>query len=299
MRNVLTLIADPQGRAIDGNHVAWAMASLEDAGASVGAPLWLAESTACDIPFDDIMPDAGEAAVRQFFRDLAVDIVAQPAESRRKRLLVADMDSTMIRNECIDELADYVGKRAEVSAITDRAMRGELDFVAALKERAAMLAGMPESVFAEIYAGRIRPMPGARTLIATMRAAGAYTALVSGGFTEFTGRVRDALGFDCDQANRLIVRDGRLTGRVLEPVLDQSAKLAALVRLAAERDIPPSATMAVGDGANDVAMIQAAGMGVAFHAKPLVAAAAKARIDHGDLTALLYLQGYRRAEFVE
>jgi phosphoserine phosphatase len=296
VQSVLTLIADPAGQPLARRQVAWAVACLEEAGAAAGAPDWLAPGIACDIGFAGIARDVADAAVRQFLCDQPLDIVAQPAAGRRKRLLVADMDSTIINVECIDELADYVGKRAEVAAITKRAMRGELDFVAALKARAAMLRGLDESVFAAIFAERVRANPGARALVATMRRHGAYTALVSGGFTEFTGRVREALGFDYDQANRLEVVDSSLTGQVLEPVLDSNAKLAALTRLAAERALPPDATLAVGDGANDVPMIQAAGIGVAYRAKPLVAAAAAARIDHGDLTALLYLQGYRRDE---
>ncbi|HMJ28665.1 MAG TPA: phosphoserine phosphatase SerB, partial [Xanthobacteraceae bacterium] len=218
---------------------------------------------------------------------------------RRKKLLLADMDSTMIEQECIDELADYAGLKAHVARITERAMRGEIEFEPALRERVALLKGLPVSVVDEVLQKRITPTPGGRELVATMRAHGAYTCLISGGFTLFTGAVARMLGFQEHRANELIVQDGKLTGEVKEPILGRAAKLATLIELRESFDLDDIDTLAVGDGANDLDMIQVAGLGVACHAKPAVAAAAAARIDHGDLTALLYAQGYRRDEFVE
>ena len=299
MKYVITLIGNPARRDVGDDVAGDATNALSAAGGSAGAVDWLADGIACDLPFDGIEPDAADAAVRRALEDRPVDIVAQPAEGRRKELLIADMDSTIITVECIDELADFAGKRAEISAITERAMRGELDFEEALRERAAMLNGLPETAMAAAFEQRVALTPGARTLVMTMRAAGAYTALVSGGFDYFTARVRQLAGFDMDRANSLDVADGRLTGRVAEPILGRTAKLETLKRLMAERGLPATAVLAVGDGANDLDMIRAAGAGVAYHAKPIVAEAAGARVDHGDLTALLYLQGYRAADFVE
>ncbi|MEQ8177732.1 MAG: phosphoserine phosphatase SerB [Amphiplicatus sp.] len=251
--------------------------------------IWLVDAAS------DCAPLAGR--LRETLGPAPIDIVAQPLEGRRKRLLIADMDSTIIEQECIDELAEFAGKRAEISAITERAMRGELDFEAALKERVAMLKGLPESVLEETFRKRITLAPGARTLVQTMKKFGGYAALVSGGFTFFTSRVAAAAGFDFNDANTLIVKNGALTGEVGEPIRGRAAKEAALVRLAAERAIPLEETLAVGDGANDLSMLARAGLGVAYRAKPAVAAAADARIDHGDLTALLYMQGIPEAEF--
>jgi phosphoserine phosphatase len=207
------------------------------------------------------------------------------------------MDSTMIRQECIDELADLAGVGPQVAAITARAMAGELDFEDALRERVALLAGLPEDAVAEVLETRITETPGGATLVATMRARGGYAALVSGGFTAFTGPVATRLGFDVHRANTLLVENGRLTGRVAEPILGRAAKLEALHDLCARLGIGAEAAMAVGDGANDLAMIRAAGAGVALHAKPAVQAKARLRVNHGDLTALLYLQGYAQADF--
>jgi len=223
----------------------------------------------------------------------------QPVGVRRKKLFLADMDSTMIGQECIDELADLVGMKAHVAAITERAMRGEIEFEPALRERVALLKDLPARVVDEVLEKRITLTPGGRALVATMRAHGAYTCLVSGGFTLFTSAVAARIGFQENRANELIVRDGKFTGEVKEPILGRAAKLATLVDLMESFDLDDIDSVVVGDGANDLAMIQAAGLGVAYHAKPAVAAAAAARIDHGDLTALLYAQGYRREEFVE
>jgi phosphoserine phosphatase len=220
-----------------------------------------------------------------------------PAEGRRKRLLIADMDSTIIGVECIDELADFAGLKAEVAAITDAAMRGELDFEAALIARVALLRGLPAGVLAECYAERVRLNPGARTLVATMAALGAETALVSGGFSYFSERVAQAAGFARHQANALLVADGVLTGEVGRPILGRRAKLAALLAIAGELGVRPEAALAVGDGANDGDMVRAAGLGVAYFAKPALAAVADARIEHSDLTALLALQGIPETEW--
>jgi phosphoserine phosphatase len=297
--NVLTLIAAPTSAGAVEPAVDAAIDALGRLGARLAGCTWLAPATACDIFFEDLDPDQADAAARAALgQDFgAIDLVAQPAEGRRKRLLVADMESTIIANEMLDELAELLGLRALVAEITRRAMNDEIDFAAALRERVALLRGMPESALDEAGA-RIRIMPGARELVATMRANGAYAVLVSGGFGVYTGRIRAELGFDLDVANELIVEGGALAGTVREPILGRDAKLASLKRVAAERALPLAAALAVGDGANDVAMIEAAGLGIAFHAKPAVAARVRNRIDHGDLTALLYAQGYRAEEIV-
>lgn len=230
---------------------------------------------------------------------LAVDYCVQPTAGRRKRLLIADMDSTIIGCECLDELADFAGVKAAVSEITERAMRGELEFEGALRERVAMLAGLDLSALKDCYEQRVRLNPGARTLVTTMAAHGARCLLVSGGFTYFTTRVAEAAGFHEDRANRLIEAAGALTGQVADPILGREAKLAALRQESGRLELDLSATVAIGDGANDLAMIEAAGLGIAYRAKPLVAARADARIDHADLTALLYFQGYEAEAFRE
>ncbi len=242
---------------------------------------------------------AAEALIRDTLGTAPIDVVVQLDGSSRKRLLIADMDSTMIGQECIDELAAEVGLKPHVAAITEKAMRGEIAFEPALRERVALLAGLADTVAAKVIADRITLTPGGRTLIATMRANGAYTALVSGGFTLFTRPIAKLIGFDETSANELHIAGGRLTGTVAEPILGQTAKREHLVRLARERSIPLGETLAVGDGANDLAMIREAGLGVAYRAKPAVAAEAAARIDHSDLTALLFMQGYSAEDFVE
>ena len=289
MKNVLVLISDPTRPALNDALVASATDTLRAGGATVGAPDWLAPGIACDLPFDG--PTAPV--------DLAgADAVALPSGGRRKRLLVADMESTMIHNEMLDELADFLGLREKIAGITARAMNGEIDFAGALTERVGLLRGLSVAKLDEA-ATRIRYMPGGATLIATMKKHGAHCALVSGGFTYFTAMVRRTLGFDFDAAN-VLVHDGKtLSGTVEPPILGKEAKLAALQRLAGERGLTAAGAITVGDGANDLPMLQAAGLGVAFHAKPTVAAQVAARIGHGDLTALLYLQGYRRRDFEE
>jgi phosphoserine phosphatase len=297
--NVLTLIAAPEAAAQVETAVGAAVDALRRLGAGVAPRHWLAPGVACDIPFDELDPDQADAAARVALAPLGggIDLVAQRQAGRRKRLLVADMESTIIVNEMLDELAEPLGIRERIAEITRRAMNDELDFAAALRERVALLRDLPESALAEAGA-RIRITSGARELVATMRAQGAYTVLVSGGFRLYTGRVRDALGFDLDIANELVIEGGRLAGRVREPILGRDAKLEGLKRLAAERGLPLAATLAVGDGANDIEMVEAAGLGVAFHAKPALARRARHRIDHADLTALLYAQGYRDEEIV-
>jgi phosphoserine phosphatase len=237
------------------------------------------------------------AAVRAALDGAAVDAIAQPVHGRRKRLLIADMDSTIVTAETLDELADFAGLKERIAAITARAMNGELDFKAALRERVAMLKGLPVAALEQTWQ-RVRLTPGAKELVATMRANGAMTALVSGGFTFFTGRVAELVGFDLHRSNVLLDDGTALTGAVAEPILDRHAKVATLRELTARDGLPLSATLAVGDGANDLDMLAATGLGVAFHAKPIVAAASQARVDHADLRALLFAQGYRVSEFV-
>jgi phosphoserine phosphatase len=295
MAFVVTLIAAP-GQTLRAELVAATSTALAEAGAEVGASEWLDPGSACDLPFAGLAPERAEALVRERTGGAALDIAVQPAEGRRKALLVADLESTIIGQEMLDELAEAVGLRAQVAGITARAMAGELDFAAALIARVGLLKDLPAGALDE--AGRRMTLnPGARTLIQTLRAAGVTTALVTGGFTCFAEPIAAACGFDTVVANHLLVEDGRLTGRVAEPLVDRDAKRATLERLAAERGLTVDAACAVGDGANDAAMLAAAGLGVAYHGKPAARIAARVSIDHGDLTALLYLQGYRREEF--
>jgi phosphoserine phosphatase len=295
MSLVATLICNPASPALDSTILDGLRAILPDAGPAT----WLFDEVAADIPFaSDDDPQAIAERLRSARGDLPIDVVVQPAATRRKRLFLADMDSTMIGQECIDELADFAGLKAHVAAITERAMRGETAFEPALRERVALLKGLDLGVIDQVLDTRITLTPGGRELVNTMRAHGAYTCLVSGGFTSFTTVVAQRIGFQENRANELLTADGKLTGVVREPILGREAKLATLLELREARDIDAIDTLAVGDGANDLAMIEKAGMGVAFHAKPAVAAAAQARIDFGDLSALLYMQGYKRSEFV-
>ncbi|MCU6453504.1 phosphoserine phosphatase SerB [Sphingomonas sp. A2-49] len=268
---------------------------LAAAGCAPGVATWLEAGEAVDIAFD-----RDPAAARDVLEGAlaGTDVVVQPTATRRKALIVADMDSTMITVECIDELADYAGIKDEVAAVTEAAMRGELDFEAALDARVALLAGLDEDVIARCLAERVTIMPGARALVRTMRANGAEAVLVSGGFTRFAEPVAAEIGFDRAIANVLLIADGRLTGTVAKPIVGSATKEETLLAAIAGRGIAPESSLAVGDGANDLAMIRRAGLGVAYHAKPIVAAAAGARIDHGDLTTLLYAQGYRRGDWV-
>jgi phosphoserine phosphatase len=294
MAFVATLVANPSNPVLTA-------ALAEKAAEAVNASglYWLADGIACDIALrDDSDPNEASGKIRAVIGDAPIDLAVQDAETRRKKLLIADMDSTMIGQECIDELAAEVGLKDKVATITARAMNGEIAFEPALRERVALLKGLPVSVVDEVIEKRITLTPGGRELIATMRAKGYYTALVSGGFTVFTSRIATTLGFDENRANLLLDADGKLTGEVAEPILGKQAKVDALIDIAARLGITPAEAMAVGDGANDLGMLHLSGAGVALHAKPAVAAEAKIRIDHGDLTALLYLQGYRKSDFV-
>jgi phosphoserine phosphatase len=291
---VATLIANPLNAPLSEATVDRAAQALN----GIERRRWLDEGVAADLVFTGDLK-ARRAALEGALAQEPIDIIVQPLAHRRKRLLVADMDSTLIGQECIDELADVVGVGVRVAAITERAMRGEVAFAPALRERVALLAGLPETVIGEVLKERITLNPGARTLVQTMRANGAYVAIVSGGFRQFTGAIRERLGADEDRANTFIIEGGKLTGKVIEPILGQDAKLAALKEIAAAMGLTLGGTLAVGDGANDLPMLQAAGLGVAYRAKPKVAAAADARIEHTDLAALLYAQGFARTDFVE
>jgi phosphoserine phosphatase len=295
--HVATLISSPREAAV----TAGALQTARDVLGGAGEPVWLREGVAADLPYRPVLgsQDGTARRLQDALAGRPLDVVVQPAAHRRKRLFLADMDSTMIEQECIDELADYVGLKAEVSAITERAMRGEIAFEPALRERVALLKGLSVRVVEEIIERRVTLMPGGRTLVRTLRAHGVYTCLVSGGFTAFTGPIAARIGFDEHRSNRLVIESEALAGRVEEPILGREAKLATLVELRDRLGLKPEETLAVGDGANDLAMLGEAGLGVAYRAKPAVAAAAHARIEHGDLTALLYLQGYRTDQFVQ
>lgn len=293
MAHMLTLIAPPGGLATA--HVAAVRAALAALGADALSPIALAPGEAVDLPFSHIAPEQAVAVARQALGEAAVDAIATPAEGRRKMLLLADMDSTIVTTETLDELAAFAGLKDRIAAITKRAMNGELDFKAALRERVGMLKGLGVAALEATWEAT-ELMPGAEALVRTMAAHGAHCVLVSGGFTFFTGRVATKVGFHAHYSNTLELDGQALAGTVAEPILDRDAKLATLKRLAGERGLPLAATLAVGDGANDLAMVKAAGLGVAFRAKPLVAAAARARVDHCGLRALLFAQGYTAGE---
>ena len=288
---IASLIANPTRANLDEAT----LRALRDAWGG-GDARWLAPGVAAEFALGAMPENRWQAW--EGLQSLGIDMAVQPAQGRRKRLLVADMDSTMIAQECIDELADLAGVGAHVAGITARAMNGELDFEDALTERVALLRGLSERVIADVLETRITYTPGGRALVATMRANGGYAALVSGGFTAFTSAVAAACGFDEHRANTLVVESGTLTGDVARPILGRQAKMDALAEICAGLGIGHDQAMAVGDGANDLGMLGMAGAGVALHAKPSVAAQCDLRINHGDLTALLYLQGYSRAEFV-
>ncbi|NEX46147.1 phosphoserine phosphatase SerB [Pseudotabrizicola algicola] len=288
---IATLLTNPETPVLDRATVE----SLRNAWGG-GDAHWLDPGVAAEFPLESLPANLWE--VWAGLQPLRVDLAVQPAANRRKRLLIADMDSTMIQQECIDELADEAGVGAYVAGITARAMNGELDFESALRERVGLLKDLPEATIARVIRDRITLMPGGRALLATMRANGAHAALVSGGFTAFTASIAQTLGFDEHRANTLLVADGKLTGQVAEPILGKQAKLDALLAITARLGLTPEDAIAVGDGANDLAMLNRAGAGVALHAKPAVAAQCSLRVNHGDLTALLYLQGYTREEFV-
>lgn len=293
---VITLIA-PRSTTLEDRDIATVLKLASDAGFELGESHWLDDGVALDVPLH-----GGDAArlVGQLKGLERIDAIFQPNDAnRRKKLLISDMDSTIIEQECIDELADEMGIKPHVAEITERAMRGELDFKMALRERVELLKGLEVEALQRVYENRIRFMPGAKELVATMRKHGAFTMLVSGGFTYFTSKVRDAVGFHSDSANILDVADGKLSGLVVEPILDKEAKLLALREAAFKKDVRLTQTLAIGDGANDLPMLQAAGLGIAYHAKPAVREAAAACITHGDLRAALYAQGYTVAEIVD
>lgn len=292
---VATLVSHPADRALTPS-----LATMASRSVGASAVVWLDEGLACDLA----LPEGADtvrasAALRAALASEPVDVIVQHAAGRRKKILIADMDSTMIDQECIDELADEIGLKDRVAAITARSMNGEIAFEPALRERVALLRDLDAAVVERIVAARLTLASGGRALVATMRANGAWTALVSGGFDVFTSRIAEKLGFDENRANHLVEVEGRLTGEVMEPILGRAAKAQALVEIAARLGLTPDDAIAVGDGANDLDMLRLAGAGVALHAKPAVAAQAKMRIDHGDLTALLHLQGYSRKEFAE
>ncbi|MFZ5671904.1 MAG: phosphoserine phosphatase SerB [Pseudomonadota bacterium] len=291
MDSVVILIAAPGSRAID-EAVKKALAELTSA-----QPGWLCENEALQASVGAATFPGLAAELQRLVKDLPIDIALVPAQNRRKRLLIADMDSTMIGQECIDELGALADVGERIKEITARAMRGELDFEAALKARLQLMKGLPEEAIAKVLEERITFTPGGRTLIATMKAHGAYAALVSGGFVQFTSYVAQKLCFDEDRANELLIAEGRLTGGVREPILGQDAKVRALDEITARLGITVADAVAVGDGANDIPMLRKAGLGVALHAKPKVQEQVSVRINHGDLTALLYLQGYGVNEF--
>jgi phosphoserine phosphatase len=286
-----TLLTDPISPVLDRS----AIESLRNAWGGDDAH-WLNPGIAAEFRLESMPENRWEAW--EALQSLGIDLIIQPTENRRKKLLLADMDSTMIQQECIDELAAEAGVGDHVAGITARAMNGELDFNDALRERVALLKGLPESVIERVYADRITLMPGGKSLLATMKAHGARTALVSGGFTEFTTRVAQTLHFDENRANVLHIENGKLTGTVAEPILGREAKIQALQEISAQMGISPADVIAVGDGANDLGMLGLAGSGVALHAKPSVAAQCDIRVNHGDLTALLYIQGYGVADII-
>jgi len=293
---VVTLITSPERANITHRHVDQARTILSKAGCYSKAPFWLAEKISCDIEFDDTDTSRSHKFLQEEMKESEIDIVVQSRENRRKRLLLADMDSTIVVGETLDELAFFAGLKDQVATITERAMRGEIDFKNALRERVAMLRGLPTDALKKTLENT-KLTKGASTLVKTMRANGAYTVLVSGGFSFFTGTIAKITGFNEDRSNKMIIEHGALTGEIAEPILDRDAKLETLKTISKEKEIPLIDTMAIGDGANDLPMIMNAGIGVAFHAKPIVEEKAPAAIRYGDLTALLYIQGYRLNEF--
>ena len=288
---IATLLTNPETPKLD----RVAVESLRNAWAG-GDAVWLDPGVAAEFALEAMPANLWE--VWDGFQAMGIDLAVQPAVGRKKRMLIADMDSTMIQQECIDELADEAGVGPYVAGITARAMNGELEFDAALRARVGLLRGLEEAVIARVIRDRITLMPGGPALVATMRGNGGYAALVSGGFTAFTGAIAGVLGFDENRANTLLVESGRLTGAVAEPILGRAAKVQALEEISVRLGISPAEAVAVGDGANDLGMLGLAGMGVALHAKPSVQAECQVRVNHGDLSALLYLQGYRRNEFL-
>jgi phosphoserine phosphatase len=288
MTYILTLVADRTATTLSPAVIERVRNAVHG-----GDPVVLSPGEAADIP---CATTPEPATIEAALEHAAIDAITTKARGRRKGLLVADMDSTIVTSETLDELAAYAGLQAEIAAITRRSMNGEIDFASALRERVAMLKGLKLDALEQTWA-KTQLTPGARELVATMRAHNATTALVSGGFTFFTGRVAELIGFDVHRANTLVHENDALTGEVGTPILDRFSKLEILEELATARGLKLAATLAVGDGANDLDMLGAAGLGVAFHAKPIVAAKARARVEHGNLRALLFAQGYKASQF--
>ena len=295
MQNVLTLVVNSEVADLDTSRVSAATDALASAGADVGVIDWLADKISCDIPFSGIEHTKAIKLVKNLLA--GIDVFAQPVAGRKKTLLLADMDATIVTCETLDELADFAGKKNQIAEITARAMNGEIAFGDALRQRVGMLEGLDVDSLAKTLS-RMELMSGARTLVQTMRQNGAYTALVSGGFKYFTSHIREQVGFHEDVSNEFEIKDGKLTGRIGDTLIDKDGKLATLYRLAQQLSISVADSVTVGDGANDLPMLQAAGLGMAFHAKPLVAASARHQIEYSDLTSVLYAQGYRQTEFV-
>ncbi len=292
---VLSLIGNARSAPLEPVHIERVCQRL----ATTGKVDWLAEKEACDLFFDSPLSAVDiTGQTRDALSGTAFDMVCTSTEGRRKKLLVSDMDSTVINQECIDELGDAIGLGSQIREITAAVVRGDMSFSDALRERMALMKGMERSLLESVYEERISLKSGTRTLVQTMRRHGAFCILVSGGFTFFTRRIAERIGFHDHQGNELAFEDGKLTGAVLEPILGRSAKLKTLTRLCDEKGLEPSDVLAVGDGANDIEMIKAAGLGVAFHGSDSLRKQANACIDHGDLTALLYIQGFRKSEFV-
>lgn len=296
MQSVLTLIA-PEAAPLSERIVGEVRAALNTLGAETAQPVWLCESIAADIAFEMIADDQAEAVARDVIGDTPLDVIAQAAATRRKSLLLADMDSTIVTTETLDDLAAHVGIKDEIAQITARAMNGELDFKEALRERVGRLKGLSTDALASAY-DEVELSTGAETLVRTMANNGAHCVLISGGFRYFTSRIRERCGFHEDLSNDFVIENEKLTGEVTEPILDKDVKLETLIKRATEQGLALAETMSVGDGANDLPMLKAAGLGVAYRGKPSVRAEAPARLDHADLTGLLYAQGYRAEEFV-
>lgn len=297
---VLTLIAPSGPGKISDSTVARVRAALDNLGAETAPADWLSPDKACDIPFSGLAPQQGEAAARTAIDEKGsgkIDIIAQGALGRKKKLLIADMDSTIVTGETLDELADFAGLKNEIAKITKSAMQGDIGFEEAIKARVSMLKGMDETALEKTFK-RIKLTGGAKTLVATMKANGAHTILVSGGFSYFTERISEEVGFDKSYGNRLIIKNSKLTGEVSEPILDKDTKLKVLLETAAQKKLSLDETLSIGDGANDVPMLGAAGLGIAFHAHKVAAQAASARLNHTDLSAVLYAQGYKLEELV-
>lgn len=297
MKSVLTLVAPPERYRLSDAVMTVLAQRLHEDGAVLESSDWLAEDTACDLPFNHLPIERAIQIAAATLAELPVDFHAQLLEGRRKKLLLSDMDSTILATETLDDLAEQAGIKDEIAALTARTMAGELDFAQSLTERVAMLANLPETALATSF-DRISYSPGAATLVATMRANGAFTTLVSGGFKYYTSKVAATLGFDLDLANELELAEGRLTGRIVGPILDANTKLNTLMRLTAEHNLTVADAVTVGDGANDVPMLREAGLGVAYYGKPIVRKTIACQINHTDLTTLLYFQGYRAAELI-